>query len=547
MDEVNYVYQHGATNTSVGTTYDRPFSPFIQNGNFPAPGTYRITGVSLIFSEIRADSAMRHFYALINGVQCMNPQPTGLAAGDTGYNRAYGMHLDKDYTDFSTLTLTGNKGSASTDGAIFSVRAGSTITVNITYELVTSACIAPTAVSLSAALSEGNVNLDFSGAAGGVGNAIIGYEIQYAESADGINWSGWNGYTTIYTGSGNGSISVPSSGTRSYYRKYRMRALGSAGADWNSGWVETSNAVRRNSAPTALTTAAASPVLYESGNITISWGGAGDIDNNGSYYEVQYAVRADGGGYSGWIGLITTGAVSITNAPTLDRGAAIKYRSRLVDAFGIASDWKETNEVVRNKAPITPSILFPGSGKTTYNARPYVGLTIQTEPNAQTQTLHYDIDGGSVQNAGVVTAGTKRMQLPTLAVGSHSIRFLLIDSQGAESGKVGVTITVASNSYPHAIASGGLIVPSGISAKAEYLEMLNRTNTMRNYYGLTDIELPGILGYFVWWLPQMKAMQQGISDTCSVSGATAPAWLSPARNSPNAAVVNQIRSAIGNL
>ena len=41
------------------------------------------------------------------------------------------------------------------------------------------ACVAPTACSVNATLAEGNVTLSWSGAAGGAGNAITSYEIQY--------------------------------------------------------------------------------------------------------------------------------------------------------------------------------------------------------------------------------------------------------------------------------------------------------------------------------------------------------------------------------
>ena len=267
MGEVRYVYQHSATNTSVGTTYERPFGPFTRYGDFPAPGTYAITGVSLIFSEIRADSAMRHFYALINGVQCMNPQPTGLAASATGYNMAYGMYLDKDYTDFSSITLTGNKGSASTDGSIFSVRSGSTITISITYDIVTTPCTAPTAASLDAVLAEGNVNLNWSGAAPGVGNDIVGYNIWYREYDNAAAPGGdWVFHTFVSTSAGYGSLAVPPSGTRKRYRQYIIQTCGGAGASFYSGHTYTSNAVRRNDVPAApgITAPVASKTIYNS-------------------------------------------------------------------------------------------------------------------------------------------------------------------------------------------------------------------------------------------------------------------------------------------
>ncbi len=119
---------------------------------------------------------------------------------------------------------------------------------NIEYETVTlGAAKAPTSVSLSALICEIAPTFSFSGAAGGTNNALTGYQIQVADSTDGINFSGWVLYQNLTTTDTSGSLIIALPAQRGYYRKVRICALGEAGMP--SGWVETP-AFRYNSAPT---------------------------------------------------------------------------------------------------------------------------------------------------------------------------------------------------------------------------------------------------------------------------------------------------------
>ena len=116
---------------------------------------------------------------------------------------------------------------------------------DITYEITTTAATAPTSASLSATLSEGDVTLTASGAAGGTNNAITGYDIEFEESTNNTTWGAWTFLKTVSTSSASLSTAVPVSPTRGNYRKYRVRTRGAAGSAFFSGWRETSNTVRR--------------------------------------------------------------------------------------------------------------------------------------------------------------------------------------------------------------------------------------------------------------------------------------------------------------
>lgn len=115
-------------------------------------------------------------------------------------------------------------------------------------------CGEPTAVTLY------NLNgvvetaplLSWTGASGGTNNAITGYEIQYAESANGSSYGSWTALSTVTTTETSGSTSVALPSARGKYRKYQIRTQGAAGSSYYSAWVIT-QAVRYNTIPTAPT------------------------------------------------------------------------------------------------------------------------------------------------------------------------------------------------------------------------------------------------------------------------------------------------------
>ena len=119
---------------------------------------------------------------------------------------------------------------------------------SIEYETITlGAAKAPTSVSLSALICEIAPTFSFSGAAGGTNNPLAGYQIQVADSVDGVNYGSWALYQNLSTTETSGSLIIALPAQRGYYRKVRICTLGEAGVP--SGWVETP-AFRYNSAPT---------------------------------------------------------------------------------------------------------------------------------------------------------------------------------------------------------------------------------------------------------------------------------------------------------
>lgn len=104
------------------------------------------------------------------------------------------------------------------------------------------ACTAPTSFTASPSVTDRDVTLAWSGASGGVNNAITGYEIQFATSADGTSWSGWVAVKTVTGTTTTDSIGIE----RGYYEKYRIRTRGAAGSSYYSGWKESNKIQRAN-------------------------------------------------------------------------------------------------------------------------------------------------------------------------------------------------------------------------------------------------------------------------------------------------------------
>lgn len=160
----------------------------------------------------------------------------------------------------------------------------------------TTSCSAPTSASVSPSVAEGDASLAFSGAAGGTGNAITGYEIQYSESTDGSTWGNWAALKVQALIAGNGTITVAPSGTRGTYRKYQMRTRGAAGASYYSGWKAVSGTVRRNSAPASpgITAPAAGATIYNSKPRILATVGS-DADSHAQIISVSGYVPSSAG------------------------------------------------------------------------------------------------------------------------------------------------------------------------------------------------------------------------------------------------------------
>ena len=457
------------------------------------------------------------------------------------------------YTGLESLPIVikgAGKGSSTNDGNVFQIRGGAAITITVNWT-PTSATGAPTNATVPA-VSEGAATLSYSGAYSGANNAITGYEIQYADSANGSSWGAWNALKTVSNTGTSGTTSVDISATRGAYRKYRIRTRGAAGAAYYSAWKE-SNVVRKNSVPSAPTTATASPTPYESGGVLVAWSGATDVDGNITAYEVQRAASVDGASWGAW-GNITTTATggSYTDWPTIARGEYVKYRVRAVDAFGVASGYKESAKVRRNRVPAATSINHPAQGAATINIRPRFLITLGAEPDGQTQTLA--ANGYTPSSPGPYASGRKIVlrKSSNAAVGTNTATVTPTDSQGAAGASASRGVAYGAAVWTDELKAGSTPIKA-----AHMTELRAAINAVRVYYGLSAVvwseaitagqtSMAGWAGHVAEMRTAINGIVTRVNDW-DVPTLTVPSWIAIVDKQPRADVMEQIRSVLGGL
>jgi len=218
--------------------------------------------------------------------------------------------------------------------------------------LLTTACGAPTACSVNATLSEGNITLSWSGASNGTNNAISSYEIQYSDSADNSTWGAWTALTTVTTTVGSGSVSAAPPSIRGYYRRFQVRTRGTAGASYYSGWKISTNSVRKNTVPSPPVAAAASPATYSDETITLTWSGASGGTSAIKGYQIASRTSTDNITWTAWsvLTLLTLAASGGSCNPTVSRtpGTYTQFGIWTIDALDVYSTEKISNSIFCN-------------------------------------------------------------------------------------------------------------------------------------------------------------------------------------------------------
>ena len=356
------------------------------------------------------------------------------------------------------------------------------------------ACGAPTVCTVSATLSEGNVTLSWSGASGGAGNAITSYEIQYSDSTDNSDWGDWIALTTVSTSATSSILSVSPPSTRGNYRRFRIRTRGAAGESFYSDWTVSSNTVRRNTLPTPPTSFTATPTIYESATVTLSWSGTIPGTSAIKQYVIQRSTSTDGINWSAYeaLTIVVSNATSgtyITSASQI-AGTYTRYRISVTDTLDAVSGYVVSGNVKKNSPPTAPAIVCPVSGSSGYNTTPRFMITTGIEPDGQTQIVEVKIDTGawvnSVDNSemfsvsGYLGNGVKTVyQAPALTIGTHTVTVRCLDSDiGSSSPEVVRTFTVLPSPFE-------TVTANETHVKATHIQTLrNAVNTIRSYYNL---------------------------------------------------------------
>lgn len=221
-------------------------------------------------------------------------------------------------------------------------------TLTFEYESAATRCTAPSAVSIASNVSGDATALSWSGAKAGSYNAIASYYIEYADSTDGVSWSGWNYYYTLVTSATYGSISValPEVGK---YRKFRVWTFGEL---INSETATESGLCYHAYTPNAPE--ALSPVAGGYINLsTISWGAVSCTDPIQGYV---YQISTDGG--ASWSAETTTTATSVSISSwfnSIGASARVLFRVRAYTNKWISSGWSTSGTFYRKVPPQAPT------------------------------------------------------------------------------------------------------------------------------------------------------------------------------------------------
>lgn len=240
---------------------------------------------------------------------------------------------------------------------------------------------------------------------------------------------------------------------------------------------------------------------------------------------------------------VITGRTMTVSAPV---GYARQFRARTRGSAG-ADYYSEYTYCAAllygNTAPKAPTATHPANNAVSHSKEPVIIINCPADPNGDTMTLKRQVDGGSWVAVKTVKSGTVYDKLPSMAGGAHTIAYTLTDAYGLVSPTLWVKVTVAIKQWARDIAAGTVIANKTISHCADISELQAAVNVLRKYYGLSEMTLPGTIGYFVSWRSQMMALQTAIDQSFAVAAVAAPAWVSvPAW--PTAAVINQIRVAV---
>jgi hypothetical protein len=438
------------------------------------------------------------------------------------------------------------------------------VVLTIEWASRTTTAGAPTACSVNQTIAEDDVILSWSGASGGINNAITSYEFQYSDSSNNSTWGDWEnlGFVTTTAASGSAYVSPPT--VRGNYRRFRMRTRGAAGASYYSGWKTSTNSVRKNNWPIMPTAASASPSTYSDETITLVWSGATGTTSAIKGYMIASRTSTDNATWSSWkvLATINLAATGGSYNPTVSRvpGTYTQFGVWTVDVLDSYSSEKITNSILcvqRDVPPLEPLVAAPKNGGVTYNKRPLLLFQTQPEPDGQPQTVYVKIGDGawqnSVDNADHFTTGGE--------LGDNIRTIYVVDALVPGSYSM-ITKTGDGTFYSRDVARSFTVLPSPFddivsnetNVKARHITDLRiAINNIRNYYGMAaynwTLEItPGRTQVAYWprHILELRAALQSVVDLVNsyASGVISAVWLDIGTGRPRADVMNQLMELV---
>ena len=411
---------------------------------------------------------------------------------------------------------------------------------------------APISVSVSDSNPDAgtNVTLSWSGAGAGSYNSITGYQVYRATYADGT-------YTylgEVSTTNTSGSMQVTSHATMGsayYYKVYTVGARSNSAISATYAAV-TSKVYTTCSAPTTLSLSAA---LANAGtSVTLSWSGAVAGTNNPVSGYAIYRSTSIGGTYSL---LGTTASAVYSVAANTVEGSSYYYKvSALGTKAGFDSGMSSAYAaLITNSAPSAPILSAPVAGKTIFNSRPRILVTIGADADGHAQTL--SLAGYSTSTVGALSPGKKvvmRRSSALIDTGTQNISITSADTLGAASGVVS-----RSFSFAAAVWTDASLVANTTPIKATHMqELRNAVDQVRAYYGLSPYPWAETLAagvtFLASWTSHVMELRAAIESVASLVNGWdlessthnifLPVWIPIPVNKPTAAVMIQLRDAV---
>ena len=301
-------------------------------------------------------------------------------------------------------------------------------------------CAAPTTVTLDASLIDAGsaTTLRWTGAAGGAGNPIKGYEIWRATGGD------FSYLQTVEATGTSGSASVTASTTMGGKHYYRVKTLGritgfesKISTNEAALTAQTYSAVK---APTAVSVSANNVGFGQS--VTLSWSGAGAGTNNPiTGYEIWRSTSADGT----YIRLtsVTTGAASGSVAVTSPGNNSSYYYK--VKTLGTKSGFADsglsvhyaalTSKVTAVGVPTAVSVSANNVGFGASVTLRWSGATAGTNNAIKGYEIHRcTVAGGAYSRLTSVTTTATSGSVAVTAPGSNASYWYIVKTLGSVSG-----------------------------------------------------------------------------------------------------------------
>jgi hypothetical protein len=421
------------------------------------------------------------------------------------------------------------------------------------------ACSAPTSIDISPTIAESTATLRWSGASGGAGNAITGYEVQYQNSSDGSYWGNWTFYGTMPTTDGFYAVEVNAPPTRGSYRRFRVRTKGTAGEQYYSQWV-ISNSYRKNLLATPPTTFTASPLVYESGNISLVWSGTVAGTSAIKRYVIQQSASDNNSAWSDWATLTTVTTSDTSGNATVTPPATWKYlrfRISVTDSLSGVSPYTTSNSIKKNIPPLPVIIEAPKAGGVTYNRTPRLLIQTQAELDGLPQTIYVTATDGRVYNskdnpAMFSTSGSSATGIKTVFTNPRSVFAAYnISVVCKDEYSYGTAVT---RTFRISQTNFDTITANTTHVKARHITDLRfAVNNVRGYYDLPVYAweheiIPGRTNaaYWVYHVIELRAAIQGVVDKINTFGTIIPkiSWLPLGNGRPRADVMAQLATIV---